>query len=447
MKKSLLIAAAALFVAIGANAQNKYLAQPTKGMAASTNITLEKASNVFVSPVQKSATNKTSRRAGEIDGAYIMNFQNMDKDFTGSSEVTLISQEGTITLDQYDGEPTFNYNVVLNDFTYAGAVAYGYLDAETNTIEIPVQTIINHAQYGRIVFSALICDATGEPLSYGYEMVLDVNEDGSLSVNPGDFSGEAGMEGAYTSGWYSFLPDYEKTSSGGYYSWNSGLEIEFFVPNATMYYTTTGKSLGGNGSWTKVQKRVYVDDYGTELVVNGFLGVAPVSVIVNGDGTCKIPFGQELDDYDYEDPYGRIHLVGCLIDGNSIGRDPSKEYLNGFVSTDNSGAKVYEFYKTEYKEAWEDEDGKHDAGYYFIDDDPDYCRYYAAASNNDADGAAYMMGWCCNTWIECDAEPAGISNVKTNAKNTVKTYNLMGQEVNANAKGLIIRDGKKLINK
>jgi hypothetical protein len=29
----------------------------------------------------------------------------------------------------------------------------------------------------------------------------------------------------------------------------------------------------------------------------------------------------------------------------------------------------------------------------------------------------------------------------------VKTYNLMGQEVNANAKGLIIRDGKKMLNK
>ena len=113
-----------------------------------------------------------------------------------------------------------------------------------------------------------------------------------------------------------------------------------------------------------------------------------------------------------------------------------EEYLNGFVSTDNSGAKVYEFYKTEYKEAWEDEDGQHDAGYYFIDDDPEYCRYYAVASNNDADGAAYSMGWCCNTRIECDADPSGISNVKTTAKSNVKTYNLMGQEVNASAKGL-----------
>ena len=109
---------------------------------------------------------------------------------------------------------------------------------------------------------------------------------------------------------------------------------------------------------------------------------------------------------------------------------------------------ILEFYKTEYKEAWEDEDGKHDAGNYFIDDDPEYCRYYAVASNNDADGAAYSMGWCCNTWIETDpVEGAGISDVKTNAKSTVKTYNLMGQEVNASAKGLIIRDGKKMLNK
>ena len=38
-----------------------------------------------------------------------------------------------------------------------------------------------------------------------------------------------------------------------------------------------------------------------------------------------------------------------------------------------------------------------------------------------------------------------ISTVKTG--NKVKTYNLMGQEVKANTKGIIIRDGKKLINK
>jgi hypothetical protein len=61
---------------------------------------------------------------------------------------------------------------------------------------------------------------------------------------------------------------------------------------------------------------------------------------------------------------------------------------------------------------------------------------------------AYWWGEARNVYIAIpNAEPAGISNVKTNAKNTVKTYNLMGQEVNANAKGLIIRDGKKLINK
>ena len=156
-----------------------------------------------------------------------------------------------------------------------------------------------------------------------------------------------------------------------------------------------------------------------------------------------------MDDHDYEEPYGFMHLVGCYIEGNQIGRDPNKEFLNGFVSTDaKSGAKLYEFYKSEYKEAWTDEDGEHEAGYYMVDDDPNYCRYYAVASNNDADGAAYSMGWCCNTWIETDpVEGTGISDVKTNAKSTVKTYNLMGQEVNANAKGLIIRDGKKMLNK
>lgn len=439
MKKTLLIAVATVMVALGANAQVARVASKTMGYAAyQNNFKLE---NVMVkeyqSPVSK---NLTAHRAApaSIEGDYILNADNFDGSFTASTSFTVASQSGTITLDMYDGAPSFEYNVVLNDFSYAGAVVYGKYDAEKGIIEIPVQTIFTHDTYKEIVISGGYRKGE-ESVGYGKAIILIVNEDGSMDIDE-DIEEEGDLP---TTGWVSFLPNYE---DGGL--WNYGFDIAVLKPNATMSYTTTGKNLGGNGSsWAKVKKRVNVEDYGTELVVNGFLGLAPVSVIVE-DGTCKIPFGQMMDDHDYEEPYGFMHLVGCYIEGNSIGRDPSKEYLNGFVSTDNSGAKVYEFYKTEYKEAWEDEDGKHDAGNYFIDDDPEYCRYYAVASNNDADGAAYSMGWCCNTWIETDpVEGTGISDVKTNAKSTVKTYNLMGQEVNASAKGLIIRDGKKMLNK
>lgn len=443
MKKTLLIAVATVMVALGANAQVARVASKTMGYAAyQNNFKLENVmAKEYQSPVSK---NLTAHRAApaSIEGDYILNADNFDGSFTASTSFSVVAQSGTITLDQYDEKPSFDYNVVLNDFSYAGAVVYGNYNAEQGFIEIPVQTIATHATYKEIVISGGYRKGE-ENVGYGKEIILIVNEDGSMDIDE-DIEEEGDLA---TTGWVSFLPNYE---DGGL--WNYGFDIAVLKPNATMSYATTGKSLGGNGTgWAKVQKRVNVEDYGTELVVNGFLGLAPVTVTVNEDGTCMIPFGQNMDDHEYEEPYGIMHLVGCYIEGNSIGRDPNKKFLNGSVSTDaTSGAKLYEFYKSEYKEAWTDEEGEHKAGYYYIDDDPDYCRYYAVASNNDSDGRAYSMGFCCNTAIETDpvqGEGAGISDVKTNAKSTVKTYNLMGQEVNASAKGLIIRDGKKMLNK
>ncbi len=46
------------------------------------------------------------------------------------------------------------------------------------------------------------------------------------------------------------------------------------------------------------------------------------------------------------------------------------------------------------------------------------------------------------------ADPTGITNVKTEVANTEKiAYNLSGQRVNANSKGIVIIDGKKYINR
>ena len=152
MKKTLLIAVATVMVALGANAQVARVASKTMGYAAyQNNFKLE---NVMVkeyqSPVSK---NLTAHRAApaSIEGDYILNADNFDGSFTASTTFSVIAQSGTITLDQYDGNPSFDYNVVLNDFSYAGAVVYGNYNAEQGFIEIPVQTIYTHATYKEIV--------------------------------------------------------------------------------------------------------------------------------------------------------------------------------------------------------------------------------------------------------------------------------------------------------
>lgn len=444
MKKTLLIAVAAMFVAMGANAQR--IAQSIKMQRAFENLKLEKTSTTKLSSSIVERHDKVSRRAEGVEGAWILNADNFDADFTESSLFTIESATGTITLDMYDkdeetGEfPTFEYNVILKDFTYSGATVYGFYDVEGAYILIPVQTIFVHPTYKEIVISGGHRSGANN-VSYGSVLILDVNEDGTMEVDPNLEEGES--EEDATTGWISFLPNYEDGNL-----WNYGFDLAIMQPNATMKYATTSDFFGGTGEgWANAEMRVCVEDFDSEWVVNNFLGLTPVSITLNEDGTCAIPLGIKVYDYDQEEPYGYFRLVGISIDGKYIVRNYEKTAFNGFYEPGYA-----EFFKTVYKEAWTDEDGtEHEAGNYFDDSDDNYCRYFAVATANDSDGKAYVLGYVCNMTIETDehAETTGITELKNDGRQltTSKTYNLLGQEVTPATKGLVIKDGRKVVVK
>lgn len=443
MKKGLLIFAAAIMVALGASAQSKI----SNVRMMNAPVELESAMAVAATPSMSSSALSASKiakvEASEgIAGTYIMDYYTtFKKEFVTSSEFTITNETGVMTP-YYDegGTPVdFNYNVKLTGFTYSSAVAYGYYDAEEQILTIPQQTIYTHDTYGRIVLFG-VSEAEGKLAHFMDGVAFDVEDDGTLSLVT-----ETETEGEEVCGFYNYLVDY---AEGG--AWNFGFDLEVFVPNATLYYTTTGKNLGGNGSsWGKVQKRVNVEDWGTALTVHNFLGLCPISVDVDGDNVA-IKYGQQVDDYDYskvdpDDPvdYGFMKLVGCALEGTSIKRDYEAKALNGFATKTG-----YEFFKTEHREAWTDEEGDHEEGDYLVDDDPNYIRYFAVATNAGEQGA-YSMGWCCNLYIEIDemADAEGINEVNAASKSSKMTYNLMGQKVNGAVKGLVIRDGKKFVVK
>ncbi len=444
MKKSLLIAVAALFVALGANAQVKRVAQPVK-KAGLESAQLEKMAltpQASAAPVFRSKLAKAPKAAaGEIDGEYLLNADNFEGDFTECSFFTIESSTGQITLDQYEGEPTFDYNVVLNDFSYEGAVVYGEYNAEEGMIYIPVQQIAFNATYKEIYISGGYRSGA-ENLRYGKPIILIVNEDGTMDIDedidPDDPDDDA------TIGWVSYLPNYvdpDTGEEGGL--WNYGFDIQVMKPNGTMEFTANGNGFGFS-SWTRTSCRVYIEDYGTEWVVNNFLGLTPVSVTLDSDDKCFVTLGQKMYDYDREEPYGYFRLVGITYDGDYIVRDYTKTALNGFYEDG-----YCEFFKVEYKEAWTDDEGEHEAGYYYIDDDPDYVRYVAVATANDADGAAYLYGYACNMTIESDEHAtSGILAPKTTVENpNAQVYDLQGRAVNSNYKGVVIKNGKKFVVK
>lgn len=445
MKKSLLIAVAALFVALGANAQVKRLAQPVKRMAGAESSMLEQKSlkaDVSLRPVFHSNMAKAPKAAAGIAGEYILNSNNYDADFTESTFFTVNEATGSITLDQYEGTPSFEYNVVLNDFTYEGAVVYGEYDETEGIIFIPVQQIAYSEEYKGIYISGGRRSGT-ESVGYGKSLVLVVNEDGTMDIDP-DYD-DTDPDDWETEGWVSFLPNYE---GGGL--WSYGFDIEVKKPNATMSYWASSPKLGGDPEatgWSSVSKRVYIDDYGTEWVVSGFFGLTTVSITLNGDGTCAIPFGQRMYDRDFGTGYGYMELVGVSDagDGQHITRNYDKTALNGFWE---DGYCM--FYKLEYKDAWTDDNGKeHEAGYYEVQDDDNYFPYCSVATKVGSDDRLYSFGFAVDIEIETDEHAAtGIIAPKatTDTKSTT-LYDLQGRVVDGSYKGIVISNGKKMVVK
>lgn len=439
MKKFLLSFAAAIMVATGASAQKISSLNALRGYQPE-NLKLEKVAKKCDNlSITKNVAKKNAKRAEDasIEGVYILNAGNFDDDFTKSSMFSLYFEDGSINLDQYEDNPEFTYNVVLEDFTLAGATVYGLY--EDGQILIPMQTIFTHSTYKEIVISGGY--RSGESnLGYGKALILNVYDDGTMDVDE-DIEDESDDA---TTGWVSFIPNYvdsETGEEGGL--WDYGFDLAAMKPNATMSYETSGKLLGGTGSgWASVEKRVYVEDWGSEIVVSNFLGLCPISITINDDGTCEIPLPQDVDDYDYERydnsyAYGRMRLLGVYSDEEGyIHIDYDAESLEGRAL--DSG---FVFYSLRYNE----EDGKY---YYTSDIWPYICVGTAGDMSSEAT-YPYVMGYVFGMDIFYDEveDAEGISTINANKTTGTKTFNLMGQQVTRNGKGLFIRNGKKFVRK
>lgn len=435
MKKSLLIAVAALFVAVGANAQYARIAQTSKMLPLSGNATKEMKFSVKqdVSIVNRNIS--LSHRAAGVDGTYIMESDDSDGfTFLSNRLFTIESSTGTITLDQYEGSPSFDYNVVVKDFAYSGGVAYGFYNEEGGFIEIPSQTVFTHATYGPFVLSGAYEPGDGY-IHFGKEIILIPNEDGGFDIYP-DVE-EGGDETTATTGWAIFVPEY---GDGGVLA-AVGHDVSFFAPNAVMSSDVSGymRTDGQTSGWQdeRAEYPVFVEDFGSEYVVHNFAGMAAISVAINGDGTCQIPLPQYVDDYSYEDDgfvYGCMRLVGIDLDGESIVRNYDKTSLPGFVKNVEGGQLVDFFELTDEGKVLQDET---------------HSPYLQIATGADANKAAYVLGSMFAIRLAIPtSDPSGISEVSTaNKTATAKTYNMLGQQVNAGAKGLLIRDGRKFIAK
>ena len=453
MKKYLLIIAAALMVATGASAQRTRITdmQSVKNTVAPTAEQMAMPmSKTNATPIAKKFAKKMNRRRAmsSIAGKYILDAANWEGDFIESSEFTIEEETGTITLDQYTDNPSFDYNVKLVGFGVTKSTIYGSYDEENGSIFLPVQVAFTYTESGTdypVVFTGLVQAEDGSPVSYGYEMTLLIDEeDGTVEIYEGDFEQEIEDgdmdEGVYIGGYWYVMPTY-LSSSGNPMAYTYGFDIEVFLPNATLASNEVHIKNQAWGDWENKEYDVYVEDYGSEMVVHNFFNLRPISMTIDGDkATIATPV--RMIDYDYADEGAEEpnYIQLWQWDENFENRvNPGA--IVGTIEQ-REGGKLIRFYDTEYREAWTDEYGDHEAGNYYV---RDYTKWFMVHGNWGEKGAIWWgEARYVYIFIPNEEDIEGISNVNANDSNSQKTFNLMGQQVK-NAKGIVIRDGKKFV--
>lgn len=408
MRKLLLLAVAAM-ASFSVNAQ-----------VALTKIDTQEAVKMNVTRAQLFKSNPGMRlsspilKANGAFGTYISAEYNEQDDIYDCKEVLVESVTG---VEGANVKLTFSVGS-----TFKGHV-YGTLEND-NKITIPAQDVNDGqlvTEFGlnnKVTFCAFK-DADQE----GY-----VN---FLPENPLVFQkDEAGTWTVVTSeelpikGWAMVIIDYPKQGENGIL--DSSREPEMHLANGTM----TGMRLQDQ-SQKEINLPVYVQDDGEEIsVFNHYAGTRlKIDIVDKEAGTFQITTPQNImlaSKQAQDGGFGKyMRVIGCNKDGKFTENEPVKGKWANNVLTFNPVV-------------W---NGKGDPN-------NDLSGVYAIGSNI-VDGSWYFAGEFDEVVISYGSDdPTGIENVATEAvKKDNRIFNLAGQQVGKDYKGIVIKNGKKMIQK
>ena len=408
MRKLLLLAVAAM-ASFSVNAQ-----------VALTKIDTQEAVKMNVTRAQLFKSNPGMRlsspilKANGAFGTYISAEYNEQDDIYDCKEVLVESVTG---VEGANVKLTFSVGS-----TFKGHV-YGTLEND-NKITIPAQDVNDGqlvTEFGlnnKVTFCAFK-DADKE----GY-----VN---FLPENPLVFQkDEAGTWTVVTSeelpiqGWAMVIIDYPNQGENSIL--DSSREPEMHLANGTM----TGMRLQDQ-SQKEINLPVYVQDDGEEIsVFNHYAGTRlKIDIVDKEAGTFQITTPQNImlaSKQAQDGGFGKyMRVIGCNKDGRFTEDEPVKGKWANNVLTFNPVV-------------W---NGKGDPN-------NDLSGVYAIGSNI-VDGSWYFAGEFDDVVISYGSDvPAGIENVATEAvKKDNRIFNLAGQQVGKDYKGIVIKNGKKMIQK
>ena len=408
MRKLLLLAVAAM-ASFSVNAQ-----------VALTKIDTQEAVKMNVTRAQLFKSNPGMRlsspilKANGAFGTYISAEYNEQDDIYDCKEVLVESVTG---VEGANVKLTFSVGS-----TFKGHV-YGTLEND-NKITIPAQDIND----GQLVTEF------GLNNKVTFCAYKDADQEGYVNFlpeNPLVFQkDEAGTWTVVTSeelpikGWAMVIVDYPNQGENSIL--DSSREPEMHLANGTM----TGMRLY-NQSQEEINLPVYVQDDGEEIsVFNHYAGTRlKIDIVDKEAGTFQITTPQNImlaSKQAQDDGFGRyMRIVGCNKDGMFTENEPVKGKWANNVLTFNPVV-------------W---NGKGDPN-------NDLSGVYAIGSNI-VDGSWYFSGEFDEVVISYGSDdPTGIENVATEAvKKDNRIFNLAGQQVGKDYKGIVIKNGKKMIQK
>lgn len=392
--KRFLLSVAVVAMATVASAQVVLSNKAELGVVASARPELFRVPELSVSSVvpagrtlEKVAMKKAESTTLSIAGEWI---ENDDSDVPETNVFTISAVEGYSDV-----------NCKVEGLVKGYATVYGLWDVETKTLTIPgAQICYEYKEYGEMSLLGMVDTGDGKVGLSEDDIIFEMDEDGTLSLSNYD-------------GLFIYM---ENEQFADQPCWTYAFAPELFRPNGVMEVYNSTK----NG-WVPSEDVVYVDDWGFQVTVYNFVGMSAVSIDIDEETLkCEMPAGQPVYDY-----------TGTTVDTSIYG--------NMHVVAADSDAEGW--FVNEEKEAV----ACHIEGNKILSDE-----YFLLVSNFDEEGNAYGMGWFSDLTItKTDGYQAcGISQVATSTTSpSTKIYNALGQQVNAKAKGLVICNGKKRINK
>lgn len=429
MKKVLLLSAA-VCMALSMSAQKMTAAQTT--LSADKTISApvfgkSYAQSVIANTVapKKVAKKATIPTLTDLSGLFVCDNEGLGdgtKNFTKSTAITIETLETPVRIDgAYEEDPGIDCNVVIYNLLVEGTETYAVYDQADGTLAIPFQRSLSQ-EYDYYFVTCTSVEGDNVNMDYSQPFVFAVEEDmnGWYLVNGTEYAG------------FALLVFNDDWSPMGFGSTCLDKDVSITPCNYICAEEQRNDMAKEDSPWYDADPYgVFIEAVDEETIaIHGFMGLGVVYVNLNEEGLGRMETLQPL-------LYAQVDKgVWDFLGPIKWGLD-GKGYINADATIPFIECGFYTF---TFNKDTENEVQKNCFALY----DGDNWEYYSLGRDGFVGGYAPLTVFTIFEPLEGHSLPESIENaVITPAKQSV--FNLAGQRVNKNAKGIVIENGKKIV--